>query len=530
MSADEVVEIMSYGLNVEPFDAAERLDAIRASSPPDLRAADGFVAVLTAEFDVAIEMFGGPPSPGESPLSAAVRDYVHAICLARLPTGLDVDRIDLDARESGMVAFLLSEAAMASGQIALAEQIASAVLALPDAGDGMQTWTRIVRSRALCFLGRLDEAGAECTIVLSQSSGRPIANRVARGITGFIAGHSGRQIELAELCEGLRDEIPEPRSYGDSVAFLLAALAESAAGNPTAAAEVLLHGGGGAGLPLLPLALRAYGFDVLVEAKVAQAQISEAAELLAEFERMPIQAHPMAAAALSRSRARLSLVLEEHSASVAESDLSADRAGAVGGELYVIRAKILRALAEAASGDAPSGRRDLDAVAITAARSGSAEVRTWALRELRAVGRHLRQFPALGWDALTVNQQVVARLAAQGLGNREIAAAMYVSPRTVESHVAAILDALGAGNRVGIGRELSGDDVDVGFAANLTARQRQVAVLIARGLTNGQVATELGISEKTVEKHVGDVFERLKVRSRSALAARVRGVTVPTDS
>lgn len=528
MPVDEVVEIMSYGLNVEPFVAADRLNALKASAPTDLTAAVGFVAVLTAEFDVAIEMFGGPPVPGESPLSAAVRDYVHAICLARLPLDLTAERIDLEARESGMVAFLLSEAAMASGQIALAEQIASAVLALPDAEDGMQTWTRIVRSRALCFLGRLDEADAECTIVLAQSAGRPIANRVARGITGFIAGHSGKQIELAALCEDLRDEIPNPRSYGDSVAFLLAALAESAVGNPSAAAEVLLHGGGGPGLPLLPLALRAYGYDVLVEAAVAQVQLAQAAELLAEFESMPIEEHPMASAALSRARARLNLVLEQHSASIVESDMSAERAAAVGGELYVIRAKILRALAEAASGDAPGGRRDLDAVASTAAKSGSAEVRTWALRELRAVGRHLRQFPALGWDALTVHQQVVARLAAQGLRNREIAAAMYVSPKTVESHVAAILDALGAGNRVGIGRELSGDDVDVEFGGNLTARQREVAVLIASGLTNGQVATELGISEKTVEKHVGDLFDRLHVRSRSALAARVRGVAVRT--
>lgn len=313
----------------------------------------------------------------------------------------------------------------------------------------MQTWTRIVRSRALCFLGRLDEAGAECKIVLAQSEGRPIANRVARGITGFIARHSGRQIELAALCEDLHDEIPNPRSYGDSVAFLLAALAESAAGNPAAAAEVLLHGGGGPGLPLLPLALRAYGYDVLVEATVARAQIAEAADLFAEFELMPIQAHPMASAALARARARLNLVLEQHSASIVESDMSAERASAVGGELYVIRAKILKGTCR---------------------------------------GRLGRCF----------GQQ------------------------------AAILDALGATNRVGIGRELSGDDVDAGFGTFVTARQREVALLVASGLSNGAISRSLGISAKTVEKHVGDLFDRLQVHSRSALAARVRGV--PADA
>ncbi|WP_332643704.1 LuxR C-terminal-related transcriptional regulator [Aeromicrobium sp.] len=528
MPVGEVVEIMSYGLNVDPLVARSRLAALDPAGPDDRHAAVGFVAVLSADFDIAVEMFGGPPALGESSLSAAVRDYVHAICLSRVPADLGVHRIDLDTPEGSLVAFLMSEAAMVSGQIALAEQIASAVLAMPGAEGGMRTWTRIVRSRALCFLGRLDEAGAECKAVLAETTDRPIANRVARGVDGFLAGHTGRQSELAVFCEDLRGEIPDPRSYADSVAFLLAALAESAAGNPTAAAEVLLYGGGGDGLPLLPLSLQAYGYDVLVESAVALAQIPHAAELLAEFELLPIHEHPMAAAALSRSRARLNLVLEQHADSILESETSAARASAVGGELYVIRAKILRALAEAASGDASGSRRDLDAVASTAALSGSAEVRAWALRELRAVGRHLRQFPALGWDSLNSRQHVVARLAAQGLRNREIAAALYMSEKTVEGHVAAVLEALGTTNRVGIGRELEGDEIDPEFVSKVTPRQREVAMLVARGLSNGAIARSLAISEKTVEKHVGDLFDRLQVHSRSALAARVR--RAPADA
>lgn len=524
MSRREVVEIMAYGLNVDPFVAQDRLATLADVDAADRWAAQGFLAVLTAEFEVAIERYAGPRERDESALSAAVRDYVHAICLARLPDGLAVDRVDLTAPEGSIVGFLLSEAAMASGQIALAEQIASAVLALGHTVGGMQTWTRIVRSRALCFLGRLDEADEECRIVLGESADRPIATRVARGVGGFIAGHTGRRSELAELCEGLYEEIPGPRSYADSVAFLLAALAESAAGQPTAAGEVLLHGAGGPGLPLLPLALRAYGYDVLVESAVASAQIESAAILLAEFEALPISAHPMASAALSRSRARLNLVLEQHSDSIVESESSAQLASAVGGELYVIRAKILRALAEAATGDVPATRRDLDEVASTAARSGSVEVRAWAHHELRAVGRHLRQFPALGWDCLTPRQQVVARLAAQGLRNREIGLALYLSDKTVESHVAVILDALGTTNRVGIGRELSGEEVDPVFGVGLTTRQREVALLVAQGASNAEIAAGLGISNKTVEKHISALFDRLGVRTRAAIAVQVRGV------
>jgi DNA-binding NarL/FixJ family response regulator len=91
-----------------------------------------------------------------------------------------------------------------------------------------------------------------------------------------------------------------------------------------------------------------------------------------------------------------------------------------------------------------------------------------------------------------------------------------------------VLAALGTTNRVGIGRELEGDEVDPVFAAQVTPRQRDVAVLVARGLSNGAISTSLGISEKTVEKHVGDLFDRLHVRSRSALAARVRGASATT--
>ena len=53
----------------------------------------------------------------------------------------------------------------------------------------------------------------------------------------------------------------------------------------------------------------------------------------------------------------------------------------------------------------------------------------------------------------------------------------------------------------------------------LTARQRQVAALVASGLTNDQIARRLAISPRTVRKHVGDAFAAVDVTSRAALAA-----------
>jgi DNA-binding CsgD family transcriptional regulator/tetratricopeptide (TPR) repeat protein len=53
----------------------------------------------------------------------------------------------------------------------------------------------------------------------------------------------------------------------------------------------------------------------------------------------------------------------------------------------------------------------------------------------------------------------------------------------------------------------------------LTARQREIATLVAQGQTNRRIARTLGIAEKTVEVHVSNIMERLGVRSRAEVAA-----------
>jgi len=55
---------------------------------------------------------------------------------------------------------------------------------------------------------------------------------------------------------------------------------------------------------------------------------------------------------------------------------------------------------------------------------------------------------------------------------------------------------------------------------DLTAREREVAGLLARGLTNRQVAEALVITEKTAANHVQRVMDKLDLHSRARIAAR----------
>ncbi|MCU0495302.1 MAG: response regulator transcription factor [Chloroflexaceae bacterium] len=48
----------------------------------------------------------------------------------------------------------------------------------------------------------------------------------------------------------------------------------------------------------------------------------------------------------------------------------------------------------------------------------------------------------------------------------------------------------------------------------LTAREREILSMVTEGKTNQEIAYALNISEKTVEKHLSEVFSKLDVRSR----------------
>lgn len=57
--------------------------------------------------------------------------------------------------------------------------------------------------------------------------------------------------------------------------------------------------------------------------------------------------------------------------------------------------------------------------------------------------------------------------------------------------------------------------------ASLSKREREVAVLVGKGLRNRQIAAALHISESTVKDHVHHILDKLEMTSRTELAAFV---------
>jgi NarL family two-component system response regulator LiaR len=78
--------------------------------------------------------------------------------------------------------------------------------------------------------------------------------------------------------------------------------------------------------------------------------------------------------------------------------------------------------------------------------------------------------------------------------------------------------------------QVASDGTPKNPAAQLTPREREVLVLVARGQPNKVIARELGVSEKTVKTHVSSVLGKLGVtdRTQAALLA-VREGLVPND-
>jgi DNA-binding CsgD family transcriptional regulator len=96
------------------------------------------------------------------------------------------------------------------------------------------------------------------------------------------------------------------------------------------------------------------------------------------------------------------------------------------------------------------GGKDFDAAWAEGAALSTEEAIAYAQR-----GRGPRKRPAIGWASLTPAERDVVRLVCDGLGNKEVATRLFVSPRTVQTHLTHVYTKLGLTSRVQLAQEAS---------------------------------------------------------------------------
>ena len=106
------------------------------------------------------------------------------------------------------------------------------------------------------------------------------------------------------------------------------------------------------------------------------------------------------------------------------------------------------------SGRRADARPPLTAAVALAVRCGATSLASAAHDELVAAGARPRRDPLHHRTALTASELRVARLARDGLTNREIAQALFVTEKTIEVHLTSSYRKLGIGSRSQLARTL----------------------------------------------------------------------------
>lgn len=425
---------------------------------------------------------------------------------------------DEDASVGG---YLVIEASMSSGRLVDAERFALEYLA-HDWHSSTQAplFTRVALARALVFQGRVADAAAVARLATSEAAtaGGVPARMLAASTSAYIEAQLGNAAEVDRLTTMVLELDPEPRSYIPVGSHILCAYGLGAVGNVARATELVLHAAGGPALPRLQTVDRAYAYELLATSAI-EADDLRAARAWGR-RAAPLSIHDMAAAAVERTLSRIDVATGNTQSGAERAAVSAARALIAGGRLDAARAHVLEATARAATGERGAAVTALRDAAEEADLLGAVAVRDWSARELRRLGRRLRPSAGSGWQALSQREQQIALLAAEGYSNRMIGQALFLSERTVQSHLSRALAALGATSRAAIPASL-GRGRETSELDGLTERQQQVAFLVAEGASNRTVSERLGISEKTVEKHIQAIFARWHVSSRTGIANRV---------
>ena len=311
------------------------------------------------------------------------------------------------------------------------------------------------RARALLQLGRLADAAAILQHRVSEDDAHPISNVLdAAGVTalGRVAIHLGDESSTRQVAQIARLMLEQGAPSVRRHAAWFLALQSMAADDPASAHRWLCADGWDERLNVLPL----FPMDIADEAILVHIALGANDRELAD-----------AACALAQHRAELnprvasSAAAAMHTHGVLHHDLAALAQAAQlyeQGQRPLAQAAALEDLGVAAFA-ADQTQPAIDAFGqalILFNDTGAARDASRMRGRLRNLGVRRRlaaaHRPGSGWAALTDSEVEVARLAAEGLTNREAAARLFVSHHTISGHLRSIYLKLGVSSRVELTR------------------------------------------------------------------------------
>lgn len=287
---------------------------------------------------------------------------------------------------------------------------------------------------------------------------RCYAATVAGDITGALR-HGRQALEIIDRSADLTTT---------AAGFFLAE-ARLEAGDPRGCIDLVLATGGGSQLPRAEQADRPYWYEVLTRAELALGR-TDAAGRWAEQSARTAQDLSLSGRAgwANRAQAGVLLAQGEPAAAVKLAQEAASLLCLAGNPVEQARTRMLTGRALAAIGETALAVTELADAEASLARCGAHGYQQQASRELRRLGRReRRRHPAAGATggpeadvrerlrlpdadgvaALTRREMDVARLVRSGKSNREIAALLFLSEKTIEHHLTRIFAKLGVSSR-----------------------------------------------------------------------------------
>jgi ATP/maltotriose-dependent transcriptional regulator MalT len=247
-------------------------------------------------------------------------------------------------------------------------------------------------------------------------------------------------------------------SHHVAYAALALAHAHLLAGKPDRGLAILERASGGADLPLVADSWRAYFLELLTRCHLAlgQRDAAERAAALADTSANQIGL-PLPRACADRAAAAIAFDAGNLQPAAELALRSAATADAAGTAIEAALSRTLAGRALAAAGERERAKQELEHAAAALDSVGAKRYRDAAERELRQLGHHVhrRSQPGAegaGVDALTQRELEIARRIVDRRTNRQIAEELFLSPKTVETHIRNIFGKLGADSRVEVAR------------------------------------------------------------------------------